>query len=256
MAKAQTKYVPNMGTAAMVAHNMGNKQAINQQLAEIVGVDNGNFLRAKNTIENGLHSAYAEYFKKSQVLATSDEELQKLRGKCFEAWRAVLAEYTPQDCTKKIRIRNVDLDFTLGDIKKNMQVGTSVWGISGKQMFRKIIETYIGNLIAEQVVLDEDEAEAVEKYQGALRRIDSNATKRKEVQESIVAREEMLGKYKNNKAMTKYIKEDIAALKNAIKELDASDKNARETLKKFKAKFEAARLKIKQPVPIQAEIAA
>ena len=252
---ATAKYVPNMGTCAIAAHNMGNKKAIDLSTAEVLGVSSAHFHRAVYAIEDTLHKAYAEYFKKGLVLSTRDEELKKLRGKCFEAWRQVLKEYTPEDCTKKIRIRDFDLDFTLGDIKKNLQVGVSVWGINGKKVFRRLIETYIGNLIAEQVVLDPEEVDIVSQYQSALRTIDNNATKREQIKIAVAELETMLKSNKRNKGLCKYLEEKIGEYKSKLTDLDNSDKTANETLRKNKAKFLATREKIKKPMELKVDAA-
>lgn len=166
-----TQKETNVVTLAIIdAHNNGNGHAIKAEEISAVG-GSKEHLERLNNLEDNVHKAYKDTFLAG--MRGQEKDYGEFMGNAKKAWRA-LASFVQPTSQPKLRIADMDVEFTLGDIKKHLNVEGkgSTYGITGQKAFRKLIETYLGVLIAKQVILDEEETKAVRSYQTALKRID------------------------------------------------------------------------------------
>ena len=166
--KAQTPKSFDFRKPLLFAYNNANKHALSKKEVEQAGCSGGHF-DAWVALSKDVHTSFSNYFKATVEGGTTEKDLAALRGKCFAAVRKAYEVTT-------ITPREADLDFLLGDIKKKLDMGVSVYGTQGEAAFRRMLETYIGVRMAEQIVLDAQDTDTVKQYLAAISRINKANT--------------------------------------------------------------------------------
>lgn len=196
--------------------NAGNKRASNKDDFEAAGMAVGYHADWKTNIEDILHPACEAYFKAGMYRIPQASELQPLRNKVFTALNRVYGRAGLGRATE------FDFEQIIGYIKRHMTAGVSFYGITGKQVFRKYIEIYLGIKLNERAVIGADNADAVKAYQSAVKAIDN-------AEETIAALQAIINKNKNK--ITKRTSKEAKAIYETIIEEAETEKKAAEDRK-------------------------
>lgn len=164
-----------MAPAIIKAHNLGNNKAISRDFALGCGVDEIAFDSWVNWVGR-IHEVCTKWAGEFNSKDVSDAKLGEHCAKVLPMWKTLL---TVSEGVAELGHRNI---FTREDadvyrlmsfaIKHGHTAKASCDVKSGVLVFRKEIETMIGNRIAQSVALTEEQYQTVTSYESAKHRID------------------------------------------------------------------------------------
>lgn len=232
--------------ALINAHNTGNKSAISKKDLEDAGLV-GYFDEYEGRFD-ALHKICGDILTASQIQGKTDKEFQALERKAMAAWTAVLEMAQPNAKTVTIKARRIDLRLILGDIKKAMVIdGVSVYGKTGKKAFRRMIERYLGCLMAAQYVLTDEETETVKSYQKALKTAENMNTAIKDktdVKDRYVGDINKIKKVKGAESTVEILEKFVEDLDKEISKAQTKLDNAQEIIDEKKTAYEEIQKKV------------
>lgn len=161
MSTKNNSLLADMRKALAMAHNTNNAKAITKDFAAGCGVSERTFEMWCGWIDNLHHRAqpWVKGFNKSDV---TSEELQVI----YKAMLPSLQAITSVD--EKLFIRDEDLVAICGYAQKHgKSANGSVDVATGKKAFRREIETMLGNRLAQNDVLTDEEYDIITKYENA-----------------------------------------------------------------------------------------
>lgn len=250
----KVKKVFSMDDALIFAHDNGNKHALTQQEITDLG-GSKQHLDQLNVLEDFVYTATANYYTKGKEDGLSKKEITALRVPCFQTWRKLLEYVQPEGMTK-LRISDYDLDFILGDIKKavNVEGVGSSYGVAGKKAFRRVLETYIGCMIAQNIILSASELDTIKQYQSACKTIDKCNTKILKLETTLATLKAVVTTAEGD--TKKYLETQIDDTKECIKELGEKKDDANKKKRELSTAYKAAKATLKQPIKKKATDAA
>ena len=250
---AKTKKVYNfnaMRPAIVIAHNTGNRKAINKDLIDGAGIDNNYFIQWQ-TDEKKLQETvwnYVRLKKNSRFDKTITEDaLYAARNLIYPKWKEILSCGETNKTTRELHVAESDVEDLIGFVWDFMATtnGTAEVQVSDPA-FRKKVESLLGCAIAKNAVLEDGERDILSAYYKAQRSIQNAIDRLAEIKAERQAwnkRKEELDE--TEKAFAVYIDAQIKALDEEETAVKESKAKAEADQKKVSADAKAIELKIK-----------
>lgn len=249
MATNNTFVLGNMKDAIVKANIDCNKSAINADMCNKLGIPEQDFQQWKDYVQR-LQDVTKDYLQKSHDIDATDKQLEAARGKIFAAWKDVLKNGTAEEYSPKFFIRKEDVTHIAGLCGEKF-IGTAI----GTRManhtandFRKNIERLVGVRMVLGGYLDDETADIILGYEGAVRTIKSKTaeidgdekTKTEGLKSTIAKLEKKLGEQTTILANFNVSEDARAAILGGIKK---ALQDARDALKTAEEKLAEAKTK-------------
>ncbi len=238
---ANKKKVTNfnaMRPAIIVAHNTGNRKAINKDMVDGAGIDSNFFVLWQADVKKLQDTVwdYVSKKKNSRFDSSIDEgTIYAARERIYPKWKAILSVGEAGVDTTELHVNEADVEDLIGfawdfmaTTKGTAEVKTT------DQIFRKKVESLLGCAIAMNAVLEDNEREALQKYYGAQKRVQNCIDRISELEMSKKNYELMLPDIPETETNFRtYIDRKIKEIDEQIK----IEKTSKETAEKDQAEY-------------------
>lgn len=161
----------------VIAHNTGNKKAINKDMVDGAGIDNMYFVQWQADVK-ALQKTVEDYVDKRKNgrfdSTITEGDIYAARERIFPKWKEVLSCAEKEKTTRELHVNPADVEDLIGFAWKFMDtgVGTAECHVDEK-VFRKQVESLVGCMIAEKEMLTDHERDIIEKYRKATSKVQS-----------------------------------------------------------------------------------
>ena len=239
-----------MRPAIVIAHNTGNRKAINKDLIDGAGIDNGFFIQWQTDVKKLQETVwnYVVLKKNSRFnKETTDDTLYAARNLIFPKWKEILSCGEANKTSRELHVEESDVEDLIGFVWDFMATknGTAECQVTD-QVFRRKVESLLGCAIAKNAVLEDGERDKLSAYYKAQRTIQSCIDRLAEIKKEREAwnkkKDELA---ETEKAFAVYIDAQIKALDDEESAVKESKAKAESDQKKVSADAKAIELKIK-----------
>lgn len=157
--------------AIILAHNGGNKKALNEPTCAKVKVSKDTLNQWKLTVKN-LKSVVWDYVLIRRIPEASAQEVEQKRSAIFPAWKDIIKNGEASLFHNRLHLLEADIEDLIGFAWVFMatEKGT-VTASETEELFRKKVESLLGCLIARQDIMSEQDAADVDAYYKTARKV-------------------------------------------------------------------------------------
>lgn len=236
--------------AIEAAWRTDNKKPISRDMLSTLGIDESYLIdwqsdvRALQTVvEKWVDLAWNAKFDEK----ITDADITAAKNLVYPKWKEILHCAEEKKLERKLKVSEFDIDalFKFAWDFKATGVGTALCHADTRQFCRKV-ETLVGCIIAQNAMLTDKERDILDKYNKALKSIESAVTRLREIEESrkqweliqsqIPTTEEHYIKFIKNQLHTLKDEEDAVKEKKVVAESNKASvaKDAESILNKIK----------------------
>jgi len=157
--------------AIILAHNTGNRKALNEPTCAKVKVSKESLEQWKHVCKN-LQATVWDYVLIRRSPEASAQEVEKKRSAIFPAWKEIIKNGEASIFHNRLHLLEADIEDLIGFawVFLATEKGT-VTASETEELFRKKVESLLGCLIARNNLMTEAEAEVVTNYYRTAREI-------------------------------------------------------------------------------------
>lgn len=240
-----------MRPVIVIAHNQGNRKAINKDMVDGAGVDNRQFVQWQADVK-ALQATVWDYVAKKKNArfdkSIDAAQLESARNRIYPKWKDILS-VGEKDCkSKELHVDEADVEDLVGFVWDFMATTNgTVETKTTDQIFRKKVESLLGCAIAKNAVLDDNDRDTLSTYYGAQRSIQRCIDQRSELETQLKNFKDMkTAAPEAEKSFHEYIDKQIKSINDQITAVDKSKAEYEKTEKEYATDALTIQRKIKQ----------
>lgn len=235
-----------MRKAIVTAHKLNNTKAIDKNLAAACDAMPDQFAQWKEDVGK-LRELVCTYVKVKHSPTAEPDAVKKAHDALFPVWKDILATGESDAHVRELHVSEYDIDSLVGYAE--MFIATSkgtAQAVTGKDVFRKNVESLIGCRIAQNEVLDDNDRDTLQKYYSLQKSIGNADDKLKDLKKSKSEVELLLKdpKIANEKSYLVFLNARKSTIEDEIRKTTTSKADAQSKLAEVtpKAKVVEGRL--------------